>query len=63
MRYEFLRLLLALTVNKGWKARQCDIKSAYLHSDLDKLIYMELASGYATPGKVAKLLKSIYGLK
>src|SRR5204862_1438640 len=63
VRYESLRLLLALSANKRWKSRQCDIKSAYLHSDLKKKIYMKLSPEHGNSDKVAELRKCIYGLK
>src|SRR5204862_4146133 len=46
IRYESLRLLLAISAHYGWIPRQLDIKSAFLHGDLKELIYMELPEGY-----------------
>src|SRR5215216_4133055 len=63
VRYESLRLLFALSAQRGWKSQQCDIKSAFLYSDLIEEIYMELPPGHRQANKVARLRKCIYGLK
>lgn len=43
-----------------------DIKTAFLHGDLEKEIYIEQPEGFQVKGKeeyVFKLLKSVYALK
>ena len=43
-----------------------DVKTAFLHGDLDKEIYMQQPKGFVVPGKeqmVCKLSRSLYGLK
>lgn len=63
VRYDTLRLLLALSAHHNWTPRQLDIKTAFLYGLLKEDIYMELPEGSRTPGKVAKLNRCIYGLK
>ena len=62
-----LRVLLAVAAAKGLKLKHIDIKSAYLHADIDEDIYMTLPEGYldatSREAKCLKLLKSLYGLK
>src|ERR1700753_933370 len=69
VRYDSLRLLLALAVQNGWKPVQLDVKAAFLYGQLDEEIYMELPHGYedqkgqSRDTHCAKLNKSIYGLR
>jgi transposase InsO family protein len=63
-RLETIRLLFALAVEKDWEVRQIDVKTAYLHGELDEEIYMEAPEGYDVPeGHCLRLLKALYGLK
>lgn len=36
-----IHLTLAIVVAHGWAVHQMDVKSAFLHGDLDEEIYME----------------------
>ena len=63
VRFDSLRLLLALTAHYKWKPRQLDIKAAFLYSNLKEEIYMQLPLGHREEGMCAKLNKCIYGLK
>ena len=40
-----------------------DVKIAFLHGEIDQLIYVEMPRGYEEPNMVCKLIKSLYGLK
>ena len=63
VRYESLRLLLAISAQKGWKPRQYDVKSAFLYGRLQETIYMRPLQGYREEGMCWKLNKCLYGLK
>ena len=39
-------LVLSLTASQGWPIFQMDVKSAFLHGDLTKEIYMEQPKGF-----------------
>jgi len=66
-RTETWHLLLIIAVNKGWHIRQFDIKNAFVHADIDTIIYCILPIGlYEDPkykNKCCKLNKALYGLK
>lgn len=63
VRYNSIRLLLALAVEKNLEIDQMDVIAAFLHPKLEEEIYMELPPNGPFGGKYCKLLKSIYGLK
>ena len=51
---------------KDWEIQHINIKTAYLNSDIDEEIYMEIPEGFMNNGiktKVLHLRKAIYGLK
>ena len=61
-----LRLMLALVATENLELVQMDVKTSFLHGDLDEDIYMQQPEGFAVPCKehlVCKLPKSLYGLK
>ena len=48
------------------EVEQLDVKTTFLHGDLEEEIYMEQPEGFVEPGKeqlVCRLKKSLYGLK
>ena len=60
-----IRVVLGLAVSLDLKIEQIDVKTTFLHGDLDKEIYMEQPEGFTIKGKegyVCKLKKSLYGL-
>ncbi|UYV75200.1 hypothetical protein LAZ67_12002864 [Cordylochernes scorpioides] len=65
VKHSTIRAFLAASVYKGMKVNHLDVKTAFLHGDLDKELYMELPEGLHTKqtNKVCKLKKAIYGLK
>ncbi|GBM08985.1 Retrovirus-related Pol polyprotein from transposon RE1 [Araneus ventricosus] len=58
------RLLIALAAKLNLAVNFFDVKTAYLHSDLEEEVYMTAPPGYEmeTESKVYRLKKSIYGL-
>ena len=66
VRFDSIRALLAFAIQKRMLIHQMDVVSAFLHGDLEEVIYMEQPEGYVIPGKenmVCQLKKSLYGLK
>ncbi|RVW66685.1 Retrovirus-related Pol polyprotein from transposon TNT 1-94 [Vitis vinifera] len=50
----------------GWSVYQLDVKSAFLHGELNEAVFIEQPQGYEKKGeehKVYKLKKALYGLK
>jgi len=65
-----LRILLAVAAFYNYEIHQCDIKTAYLLTDLTEEIYMEIPGGVPIPRTsantgtpVCRLLRGLYGLK
>lgn len=61
-----IRVVLGLATSLDLKIEQMDVKTAFLHGDLEEEIYMEHPEGFKVKGKkdyVCRLKKSLYGLK
>ena len=66
IRFDSLRLLFALAVKYDLYIDHLDVKSAFLHANLDEEIYMKQPQNFEIKGKEAKvcrLRKALYGLK
>ncbi|UYV85057.1 K02A2.6-like, partial [Cordylochernes scorpioides] len=65
VRYDSVRVLLALATAMDMEIMQFDIKTAFLNGDLDEDIYMQIPEGIEVENKnlVCKLKKSLYRLK
>ena len=64
--FETICILLALAALEDWDIELLDVKTTYLHGELDEVIYMDQPEGYIKKGqekKVCRLLKSLYGLR
>jgi len=61
-----IRVVLGLAASLDLEVEQMDVKTAFLHGELEEEIYMEQPKGFAAKGEknlVCKLKKSLYGLK
>jgi hypothetical protein len=61
-----IRAMLAIVALFHLELEQLDVKTTFLHRDLDEEIYMTQPKGFSTPSQerlVCHLKKSLYGLK
>ena len=61
-----IRTILSLAAVEDLHLEQLDVKTAFLHGDLEEEIYMQHPQGYEvkdTENLVCRLKKSLYGLK
>ena len=66
MKHSSIRVLLALVAMHDLELEQLDVKTAFLHGELEEDIYMQQPEGFVVEGKedhVCLLKKSLYGLK
>jgi transposase InsO family protein len=66
VRYETVRMMIALSALKDWHISGLDVKTAFLYGELEEELYMEQPEGFKIPGqqnKVMRLKRAIYGLK
>ncbi|KAH9671777.1 retrovirus-related pol polyprotein from transposon TNT 1-94-like protein [Citrus sinensis] len=66
VKHTSIRILLALVAEYELELAQLDVKTAFLHGDLEDEIYMIQPCGFRVAGKenrVCRLSKSLYGLK
>lgn len=67
-RLPLIRAVLSAANKNNWELCQIDVKTDFLHGELDKPIYMEIPEGLEVDDeirrtKVCKLKKSSYGLR
>ncbi|RVX17651.1 Retrovirus-related Pol polyprotein from transposon TNT 1-94 [Vitis vinifera] len=65
-KWDTIRMVIALAARNGWSVYQLDVKSAFLHGELNEAVFIEQPQGYEKKGeehKVYKLKKALYGLK
>uniref|UniRef100_A0A2N9IB18 CCHC-type domain-containing protein n=1 Tax=Fagus sylvatica TaxID=28930 RepID=A0A2N9IB18_FAGSY len=66
VRHTSIRAVLALVADQDLELEQLDVKTAFLHGNLEEEIFMEQPEGFKQPGTenlVCRLKKSLYGLK
>ena len=59
-------MIIAVAAQKGWGIYQLDVKSTFLHGELNEDVFVEQPQGYEVAGKkdmVYKLHKALYELK
>nr|GFA94227.1 retrotransposon protein, putative, Ty1-copia subclass [Tanacetum cinerariifolium] len=62
VRHTSIRVIHALTACKDYKLEQLDVKTTFLHENLEEVIYMRQPPRYKQGNKVCLLKKSLYGL-
>ena len=66
MKLTTIRVVLSIVAAKNLHLEQLDVKTTFLHGDLDEKIYMKQPQGFETLGRegmVYELVKNLYGLK
>ena len=66
VRFDTIRILIALAALKGWQIHHLDIKSAFLNGEINEVIHVKQPEGFLVKGKeghVLRLKKALYGLK
>ncbi|KAK8957728.1 hypothetical protein KSP39_PZI001284 [Platanthera zijinensis] len=61
-----VRLVLSLAISRDWRLRQLDVKNAFLHGDLQEIVYLKQPPGFIDPTRprhVCRLHKALYGLR
>lgn len=62
-KYKTLRIVLQIAATCNYELRQLDVPQAFIQAPLEEDVYMEMPEGFAQPGMVCHLKKSLYGLK
>lgn len=66
-KFTTFRLVFAIAATMGWKIHQMDAKTAFLCSEIDTLVYIEVPEGTEVPEgfqrPAMRLKKGLYGLK
>ena len=65
VRYDSLRVILALTAARDLELIQLDVTTAFLNGVIDELVFIAQPEGYVVPGRereVCRLNKGIYGI-
>jgi transposase InsO family protein len=65
-RLDTIRMVLSFAAQQSWLIYQLDVKSAFLHGELNEEVFVDQPPGYEQKGeetKVYRLKKALYGLK
>jgi ATP-binding cassette subfamily B (MDR/TAP) protein 1 len=66
VKHSSIRTLLSIVAMHDYELEQLDVKTGFLHGELEEVIYMDQPEGFVVPGKenlIYRLKKSLYGLK
>ena len=66
VKFTFIRIVLSITASMDLEVEQLEVKTVFLHGDLEEEIYMQQPERFVEKGKenlVCWLKKSLYGLK
>jgi hypothetical protein len=66
VKHSSIRTFFSIVAAHDLELEQLDVKTAFLHGELEEEIYMDQSDGFIVPGKenyVYKLKRSLYGLK
>jgi hypothetical protein len=66
VKYSSICTLLSIVAMHDYELEQLDVKTAFLHGELEEVIYMDQPEGFLVPGKenfICILKKSLYDLK
>jgi len=66
VKHSSIRIFFSIVASHDLELEQLDVKTAFLHGELEEDIYLDQLEGFIVPGKekfVCKLKISLYGLK
>jgi transposase InsO family protein len=66
IKFDSIRTILAVAAAEDMNITQFDVKTAYLHGDIEEELYMAQPLGFEDPqhvGEVCRLRKALYGLR
>ena len=66
VKHTFIKAVLSLVAYFDMELEQMDVKTVFLHCELEEIVYMVQPEGFTQPGHehlVCKLKKSLYRLK
>lgn len=66
VKHTSIRILLVVVAKKDWELEQLDVKTAFLHGELEETVYIAQLEGFVSPGDEGKVClhkRSLYRLK
>jgi hypothetical protein len=65
-RYTYIRTIISITTEMGWRIHQMDVKTAFLNGFIEEEVYIEQPQGFEVSDRethMCLLRKELYGLK